>query len=67
MQRELERTGTLDPNRLAMAMERIEQQSKRLTRLTEQLLNLSRLQSGKLTLSREETNLSGSAGDRGSG
>ena len=55
MLRELGKTGSVDPVRLARSMERIEQQSRRLTKLTDQLLNVSRLQSGKLTLFREET------------
>lgn len=57
-QRELAKTGTVDPGHLSRAMERIEQQSKRLTKLSDQLLSLSRLQSGKLELSTEETKCS---------
>ena len=58
MQRDLARRGTVDPDHLSLAMQRIEQQSRRLARLTDQLLNLSGLQSGKVTLSPEETDLS---------
>ncbi len=55
--RELARSGTVDPVRLARAMETMEKQSLRLARLQEQLLNLSHLEAGRLALAREESDL----------
>ena len=57
MLRQFAKTGSFDPARMTRAMETMVQQSKRLTKLTEQLLNLSRLESGKLVLTREEVDL----------
>lgn len=57
--RQYEKTGTVDPGRLLKSMKAIDAQSKRLTRLTEQLLNLSRLETGKLTLALEKTDVVG--------
>lgn len=50
-------SGQLDVERVLASAERIEEQSRRLTRLTNQLLDLSRLETGKLGLEREERNL----------
>ena len=58
LQRELARNGTMDPDLLSKAMDRIDQQAKRLSSLTDQLLNLSRLQAGKLALHRKQADLS---------
>jgi signal transduction histidine kinase len=46
--------GELDTERVLTAVQHIGEQSRRLTRLTEQLLDLSRLETGKLVLNREE-------------
>jgi PAS domain S-box-containing protein len=55
--RQLNDQGTVEPARLRLALETIFQQSKRLTRLINQLLNLSRVEAGRLSLSREPTDL----------
>lgn len=57
MLRQFEKTGNFDTVRMTRALETMVQQSRRLTRLTEQLLNLSRIQSGKLMLACEEVDL----------
>ncbi|MHB1413955.1 MAG: sensor histidine kinase, partial [Chloroflexota bacterium] len=61
--RQSEATGTPDPAMVVKAMATIEQQSKRLSKLTEQLLNLSRLEAGRLTISPEETDLAALVAD----
>ncbi|MCL4531981.1 MAG: HAMP domain-containing histidine kinase [Actinobacteria bacterium] len=57
MLRQFEKTGGFDAARMSRALETMVQQSRRLTKLTEQLLNLSRLESGKLVLTPEEVDL----------
>jgi two-component system, OmpR family, phosphate regulon sensor histidine kinase PhoR len=58
LMRHAERDGEIDPERVLRSLRHIDSQSKRLTRLTEQLLSLSRLETGMLALSREEAELS---------
>jgi signal transduction histidine kinase len=57
LQLEQSRRGQVDPNHLARAMARIDQQSKHLTALTNQLLNVTRLQSGRIELTPEKVDL----------
>ena len=57
MLRQFEKSGSFDSARMSRALETMVQQSRRLTKLTEQLLNLSRLESGKLVLTPEEVDL----------
>lgn len=56
--REHARTGGLDPKLIAAAAARIDEQSDRLTKLTERLLDISRIEAGKLVLSRQRTEVS---------
>ena len=56
--REHARTGGIDPNLIAAAAARIDEQSARLTRLTERLLDISRIESGKLAISLQKTEVS---------
>jgi two-component system, OmpR family, phosphate regulon sensor histidine kinase PhoR len=56
--RQIEKDGRrLDGAKVLKAVQHIEEQSKRLTKLTEQLLDLSRLETGKLVLNREDAEL----------
>ncbi len=52
--RRYDQAGALDPDQLARAMTHIVSQTRRLERLTLELLDISRLESGKLDLSRKE-------------
>lgn len=54
---ELRRRGGVEPGMLVRSVRHIEQQSKRLTRLSEQLLSLSRLRTGRMVLSFEVVDL----------
>jgi PAS domain S-box-containing protein len=56
--REIEKSGSVNPARLAKSMQQIDAQSKRLTTLIERLLDLSRLEAGKVVLTRQEVDLS---------
>jgi signal transduction histidine kinase len=51
--RRMERTGELEPERIAQTLRAIEDQSDKLARLLGQLLDLSRLEIGKLELERQ--------------
>ena len=55
--RQMDTRGAVDPKRLRMALETIEQQSSRLSRLIDQLLDLSRIEGGRLSLSQEMADL----------
>lgn len=55
--RRLDRDETLDPQRVRTAMNAIDQQTARLSRLTEQLLDISRIEAGKLELDLEVTDV----------
>lgn len=59
VQRSLRKTGAVDPERLARAMQTIDEQSSRLARLTDQMLDISRLEAEKFSLSRHEADLVG--------
>jgi signal transduction histidine kinase len=48
--RQFERQGTVDNERLRQSLIRLDQQSVRLTKLTNQLLDISRIETGKLAL-----------------
>ena len=50
--RQLESGGTINSERLRRALEMIDQQSDRLSRLINQLLDVSRIEAGRLSLSR---------------
>jgi signal transduction histidine kinase len=56
--RQYQRTGHLEPERLAMSLQRIQEQTGKLSRLMSHLLDASRLEAGKLTLERRPTDLS---------
>jgi signal transduction histidine kinase len=56
-QRQLKRAGQLEPERVAQAMDIINNQAGKLSRLLSQLLDVSRLEAGKLTLERQATDL----------
>ena len=55
--RQIDRSRSIDPERLAKALRQVVLQSGKLTQLTEQLLDLSRLESGRLVLTRQEVDL----------
>lgn len=57
VQRQFEKTGVVNPERVLTAMAAILRQSKKLSKLTEQLLDVSRMEAGKLVLVPEEANL----------
>jgi signal transduction histidine kinase len=57
--RRLRRDGSLEPERLAPALETIRGQADRLARLIGHLLDISRLEAGKLALERHPTDLMG--------
>jgi signal transduction histidine kinase len=57
--RRLRRKGSLEPERLAPALETIRGQADRLARLIGRLLDISRLEAGKLALERHPTDLTG--------
>ncbi len=56
--RHLQKEGTPDPLRLHRALEVIDLQSEKLTRLVVQLLDVARIQAGRLVLHREQADLS---------
>ncbi len=56
--RTLDQVGEIDFKRLKRALDVVDQQSEKLTRLVAQLLDVSRFQSGKLGLQCHETDLS---------
>lgn len=53
LMRQLDQNGTVEPRRLRMALNTIDQQAHRISRLIDQLLDLSRIEAGRLTLSPE--------------
>ncbi|MBI3971680.1 MAG: PAS-domain containing protein [Chloroflexi bacterium] len=55
--RRLEQTGRLEPERLVRTVETIDEQSRKLARLVNQLLDLSRIQAGKLAIDRSPTDV----------
>lgn len=55
--RQYARTGVLDPPRLERALQTIDQQAGKLSRLIAQLLDVSRVDAGKLVLERERADL----------
>lgn len=55
--RQLERAAGVDPERLRLRLEVIDQQSARLARLVNQLLDVSRLEAGRLILDRAPTDV----------
>ncbi|MBI3974385.1 MAG: hybrid sensor histidine kinase/response regulator, partial [Chloroflexi bacterium] len=55
--RQLDRHGTLDPDRARHAFEVVGAQARRLNRLVLRLLDVSRIQAGMLQIERAETNL----------
>jgi signal transduction histidine kinase len=57
LERQLERTGNLDPGTARRALKAIDSQSSRLDRLLSHLLDISRIQSGKLRLTPTPTDL----------
>ena len=63
MERQLERTGNLDPGTARRALRAIDSQSSRLDRLLSHLLDISRIQAGKLRLSPVDTDLVRLVGD----
>jgi signal transduction histidine kinase len=63
MERQLERTGALDPATAHRALKAIDSQSSRLDRLLSHLLDISRIQSGKLRLAPAATDLARLVGD----
>jgi signal transduction histidine kinase len=63
MERQLERTGTLDPATAHRALRAIDSQSSRLDRLLSHLLDISRIESGKLRLAPTATDLARLVGD----
>jgi signal transduction histidine kinase len=63
MERQLERTGALDPATAHRALRAIDSQSSRLDRLLSHLLDISRIQSGKLRLAPTPTDLARLVGD----
>jgi PAS domain S-box-containing protein len=55
--RRFERTGEMDPARVAQALQAITGQTRKLARLIAQLLDISRLQAGKFAIEPEPTEL----------
>lgn len=55
--RSMQKKGDIEPSLLARSMARIEEQSKRLSKLTDQLLDITRLEAGKLKITPERTDL----------
>jgi signal transduction histidine kinase/CheY-like chemotaxis protein len=55
--KQLERTGTIDPERMRRALRNIDMQSDKLTRLISHLLDISRLETGKLEIDPRTVNL----------
>jgi signal transduction histidine kinase len=55
--RQLNRQGQLDPARVGQALDTLEEQSRKLTRLLSQLLDTARIEAGRLALERREINL----------
>ncbi|MCL5024945.1 MAG: PAS domain S-box protein [Chloroflexi bacterium] len=49
--------GVVDPHRMRRALDTIDKQSDKLTRLTYHLLDVSRIEAGKLSLDRQDTDL----------
>ncbi len=56
--RQIQKEGSLDPIRIQRALQVIDHQSDKLTRLVVQLLDVSRIQAGRLVLYREQAELS---------
>jgi PAS domain S-box-containing protein len=54
---QLDQTGSVEPNLLRRAVDRIEEQSGKLARLVNQLLDVSRIAEGRLTIQLEPTEL----------
>ena len=57
LRRQLEQQGSLDPDQLRRAVERLQEQSERLARLVENLLDVARVNAGKLSLQLEPTDV----------
>ncbi len=55
--RQLNRQGGIDPERVGQALDTLEAQSQKLTRLLAQLLDTARIEAGRLALDRREINL----------
>ena len=55
--RRLDKEGILDPQRVRQAMHLMDQQSDKLSRLIAQLLDIARIEAGRLTITREVTDL----------
>ncbi|MCC7368043.1 MAG: PAS domain S-box protein [Chloroflexi bacterium] len=55
--RQLDQHGSVEPQRLRMALATIDQQSHRISRLIDQLLDLSRIEGGRLTVALEPADL----------
>lgn len=55
--RQLDSGREINPQRLRLALETIDQQSSKLSRLIDQLLDLSRIEGGRLGLVREQANI----------
>lgn len=59
LQRQLVRQGTLEPEQLARALDRVREQSQRLARLVDHLLDVSRINSARLTIQLLPADLAG--------
>jgi PAS domain S-box-containing protein len=57
LMRQIDRGAALDPARLRRALQTIDEQSTKLTRLVAQLLDVSRIQAGRLSLDLQEIDL----------
>jgi signal transduction histidine kinase len=57
LQRQLARQGALEPEQLQRALDRLQEQSRRLARLVDRLLDVSRINSARLTIQLERTDL----------
>lgn len=55
--RQLDRQGTLDPDRAIRALRMVDEQSGKLTRLVNQLLDVTRLETGRLSLEKQRTDV----------
>lgn len=61
--RQLRKAGTMDPDRLAHALEVMNAHAVKLARLVDQLLDVSRIQGGRLILDRQPTNITQLVGE----
>ncbi len=57
--RQMNRTNSIDPERVKHALEAIDQQSNKLSLLVSQLLDISRIEAGQLRLDKQPTDVTG--------